>query len=180
MVTGASLMLMTGPGVLAAQATEPIPATPPRCVLSSALVVPPGGADFVGTLDDDVILGTSGPDRIFGSAGNDVICGGDGEDYIDGGGQNDTIYGEGHRDILLGDTGDDDIYGGPNPPGGVREILDGGSGRDELFGESGPDSLSCGADFPDEADGGTGMGNGAAERDLIVDVAACTVMINVP
>ena len=115
MVTGASLMLMTGPGVLAAQAT-PIPATPSRCVSPSALVVPPGGADFVGTLGDDIIVGTPGPDRIFGDAGNDRICGGDGEDYIDGGGQNDTIYGEGHRDILLGDTGNDDIFGGPNPP----------------------------------------------------------------
>ena len=65
-------------------------------------------------------------------------------------------------------------------PGGVHEILDGGSEADRLFGESGPDSLTCGADSLDEADGGNGMGKGAAERDLIVDVTRCDIRSTCP
>jgi Ca2+-binding RTX toxin-like protein len=56
--------------------------------------VPPGGAPFEGSPNDDVIIGTDGHDVILGNGGDDIICGGKGDDYI------------------LGDEGDDHIYCG--------------------------------------------------------------------
>ena len=188
-----AVLLLTAPG-MASPAAAQLPPGPPVRVVDcfgvpintwTVMVVPAGGAAFVGTPGDDVIMGTSGPDRIFGNAGNDTICGRDGNDYIQGDTDNDSIDGEGGTDEILGGYGDDRIYSGPNPPDQARdhERLDGGDGSDVLFGESGPDTLECGthaAGGYDYADGGTGMANGDPEADRIIDPANCTTLIDIP
>ncbi|MBT2232432.1 calcium-binding protein [Nonomuraea sp. NEAU-A123] len=191
-IAGASLVLMSSPGLLAQSA---LAATPPPIMedcfgapISTFVVplfVPPGGAAFVGTSRADLIIGTDGPDRIFGDAGNDRICGGDGEDYIEGGRGDDLVHGEGHRREIHGGEGNDTVYGGLNPPGGFHEALYGEEGADYLIGGTGPDILVC-ATFPDLpqvgdfVDGGTGMGNGAPEDDSFLPSSGCDSAANIP
>lgn len=158
---------------------------------STILFVPPGGADFVGTSGDDVIIGTNGVDRILAGDGDDTICGKNGDDDVNGEEGDDTIHGEGGTDDLQGAEGNDTIYGGPNPPAGDHELLKGGDGSDDLYGGAGPDILDCALltanpNVPDHGDGGTGMSNGAPEDDrttpdvLSLAPSNCTVTVNVP
>ena len=76
---------------------------------------------FVGSLNDDILIG---------GAGNDTIEGGAGKNQLYGGKGNDTIYGQGAQgELLSGDDGNDRLYAGDN---GAR--LDGGAGNDWLKG----------------------------------------------
>lgn len=147
-------------------------------------IVVPAGESFVGTENDDVILGGY---RIDGMGGDDLICdaqivaGGPGDDRIrilDGG----TARGNGGDDefvslavdldiatgaYLIGGPGKDvfwggllgeTIYGGSGADvvrsGGGNDVVDLGGGNDEGFGGPGSDRFIAGTG-DDFVDGGT-------------------------
>lgn len=128
------------------------PQIPPQCAgmtFKHVLLVPPGGAPFVGTNQSDLIIGTSGPDIINGGNGDDCIVGGPGDDQITGGNGSDVLIGGSGNDTLNGDNapdralygGDgDDIINGDNGP----DVVDGGNGDDTCNGGRAPSQLlSC-------------------------------------
>jgi Ca2+-binding RTX toxin-like protein len=110
-----------------------------------------GGDDtYVGTDNNDTILGGGGGDTIYaldgndsldGGAGNDLLYAGSGKDLVFAGADNDTVYGQAAHDTLYGGTGND--------------FLDGGNTEDELYGEGGNDTL-IGGNQDDTLVGGAG------------------------
>jgi uncharacterized repeat protein (TIGR01451 family) len=104
--------------------------------LPATMIVPAGGALFLGTNGDDVIVGTDGPDRISGRGGNDTICGLGGDDLLLGGPGDDTLLGGDGDDKLRGAAGDDDLQGGDGRdrllPEMGTDLVDGGPGTDTI------------------------------------------------
>ena len=105
---------------------------------------------FIGSDDDDLIVGTHGRDTIKGLGGDDNLAGMEGKDTIDGGKGNDNIAGGEGDDFLFGGDGDDLIAGGNG-----RDWISGGAGNDSLFGEEGDDEI-YGDAGDDELYGGQG------------------------
>ncbi len=104
----------------------------------------PGG-DFVGTEENDVIVGSGGRDKIEGLSGNDTILSREAADLIDAGPGDDRIVaGEGDdviyaglgNDVVFGGTGNDLIFGGAGD-----DVLMGEEGDDEIFGDAGNDQI---------------------------------------
>jgi hypothetical protein len=79
---------------------------------------------FVGSPNNDVILGTSSDDVIDGGGGNDRICSLGGNDTVQGGLGNDKINGGPGVDILVGDIDGS----GPSVEGGGDDVIKGGDG----------------------------------------------------
>lgn len=77
---------------------------------------------LIGGIQNDIFLGLQGDDSLIGNAGNDVFFGGD---------DNDTLIGGIGNDVLLGEVGNDHLIGG--------------EGEDTLFGSEGNNTLTGGA-----------------------------------
>jgi len=107
--------------------------------LAVTAVVPAGGAPFVGTPNDDVILGTSGADDVSGGGGNDTICGLGGDDVLSGGPGEDLLLGGPGDDVLDGGDDNDKLRGAAGD-----DTLDGGAGSDRMLPENGNDIVDGG------------------------------------
>ena len=88
--------------------------------------------------------------KFIGTKNDDVLVGGSGDDVIRGLGGNDDLSGRSGNDRMTGDDGDDILNGGNG-----SDRLDGGDGADELDGGKGNDRL-IGGDGNDILDGGNG------------------------
>jgi hypothetical protein len=108
--------------VARSDATEPVPAAPPR----------KKGRRIVGTARADYLPGSGFDDTILGLAGSDTLIGGAGDDRIDGGLGNDVITGGAGADRLFGGAGSDTIYAAD----GERDVVDCGGGRDRAVVDS--------------------------------------------
>ena len=115
--------------------------------------------DYVGTIDDDFVVGNDldnfiegndGDDFIYAAGGNDIVLGGAGDDIIVGGAGEDTLLGEDGDDIILGGDGADTI-----DTGNGDNVAFGGAGDDGLFGGDG-DDLLVGGTGNDTIIGGAG------------------------
>ena len=82
-------------------------------------------ATYVGTGDDESIVGDSGIDSIIAGGGDDVVRGRGGDDVICAGGGGDSLRGGGGDDSLAGGAGADELRGGPG-----TDRLAGGPGDD--------------------------------------------------
>jgi hypothetical protein len=144
-------------------------------------------AAFVGTVDDDTIIGSNSPDTINGEGGADIIFGyGDGsgvggtaptvssadggpldDDSLIGGGGNDTLQGGGGGDAMTGGDGNDRLLGGAG-----EDRLLGGAGLDEVHGGAGDDRV-VGGNGRDRLFGDAGNDTiaGDASNDLIEGLA---------
>lgn len=104
------------------------------------------------------IYGTDGDDNmaamddrgvtLYGESGADNLNGGGGADRLYGGIGNDQLYGNGGNDILDGGEGDDMLYGGA---GNDTYIFNVGSGTDTIIDSEGINTISFGADLPEDA-----------------------------
>ena len=103
-----------------------------------------GNNYYIGSNDDDVILGLTNFDSLFGEGGDDTIDAGFGLDNVSGGSGNDLIDGGADTDILRGNSGDDYIHGGDGYDwiygGDGNDLLSGGRGQDQLWGNAGEDT----------------------------------------
>lgn len=115
--------------------------------------------DYVGTAEDDMLLGGvdpeilrggAGDDTLSGAGGNDVLSGDAGDDFVAGGAGNDQLFGRLGADTLFGGPGNDRLQGNAGP-----DQLTGGPGNDQLAGNFGPDILR-GGPGSDRLDGGFG------------------------
>ncbi|MCW9001925.1 MAG: hypothetical protein OQJ87_04325 [Rhodospirillales bacterium] len=102
-------------------------------------------ADFMASIDDQILEGTTGIDSLTGGIGDDLIKGFAGNDTLDGADGNDTIYGGDGldainggigADTLLGENGDDTIHGGEGD-----DSINGGWSNDTLYGDAGNDTI---------------------------------------
>jgi trimeric autotransporter adhesin len=88
-------------------------------------------------------VGSEEQQTLLGGAGNDVLNGGASDDGILGRGGNDTLLGGEGQDQLSGEDGDDVLKGGDQADilwgGAGNDTLDGGSGQDSLWGDVGAD-----------------------------------------
>ncbi|GGA22394.1 M10 family metallopeptidase C-terminal domain-containing protein [Neptunicoccus cionae] len=82
-------------------------------------------ADFIGTEEDDGLVGGLFSDIIHGLEGNDLLAGLNGDDTLDAGSGD---------DVLIGGIGDDIMFGGD---GNDRIVMT--AGDDQVFGGSGDD-----------------------------------------
>jgi len=64
---------------------------------------------FVGTTDNDWVLGNGGDDTISGRAGNDRLVGGEGNDRLSGGSGRDTLAGGAGVNVVDGGRGQDTV-----------------------------------------------------------------------
>jgi len=128
-----------------------VPALDPADPDVIVLVEAPGdnGVSYVGSGDNENILGTRGEDVINGLNGNDVIDGGRGDDNLRGAAGNDTLIGgegddtvnaDGQSDVALGGIGNDALSGQFGD-----DVLFGGIGNDFVRGLQGSDYVSGGA-----------------------------------
>ena len=147
-------------------------ATPNHFVGTTIFTSTREGANVVGSLYDDLLLGQEGDDRLLGQGGDDVIygrdgddvlSGGDGDDTIVGGLGNDRINGQGGFDLLSGNAGDDIITGGFDP-----DTINGGAGNDLISANPGDDSVQ-GSQGSDTIFGGGGNDaiDGGADDDYL-------------
>ena len=85
-------------------------------------------AIFIGTTDDDGLVGGLFSDTITGGLGDDLLAGLNGDDQLDGG--------KG-RDVLIGGIGDDTMFGGDGNDKIIMtagdDIVFGGAGNDQYF-----------------------------------------------
>ncbi|MEG4645588.1 Hint domain-containing protein [Paracoccus sp. APAP_BH8] len=127
---------------------------------------------------DDYLIGRSENDTLYGGAGNDTLFAGTGDDFLDGGEGDDVLDASGGNDTLIGGDGNDRLHGGAD-----NDILDGGTGNDTLIGGKGSDTLTGGAgadrfvvddggDLITDFDAVTGIGDGQADNNDFVDLAA--------
>lgn len=84
-------------------------------------------ADFIGTEEDDGLVGGLFSDFIQGLDGNDLLAGLNGDDTLDAGAGN---------DILIGGIGDDVMFGGAG-----NDMIMLTAGDDQVFGGSGDDTF---------------------------------------
>ncbi|WP_279577997.1 Hint domain-containing protein [Paracoccus versutus] len=155
-----------------------------------------GNDTLISGNDDDALYGGEGNDSLDAGHGNNLIDGGDGDDYLIGRSENDTLYGGAGNDTLLAGTGDDSLEGGEGNDsleasagtdtllgGGGNDTLHGGAGDDLLDGGAGADRLTggqgidrfvvdAGGDVITDFDANTGMGDGQANNNEFVNLAA--------
>lgn len=108
---------------------------------------------FRGRGGPDRLSGGGGDDTLVGDAGADQLWGNDGRDHLFAGDGHDLAWGGDDDDYILGGNGDDQLHGN-----GGRDSLHGGAGADTLRGNGGIDTLR----------GGTGGGDHAAGRDVVI------------
>jgi hypothetical protein len=96
------------------------------------------GNIFLGTSDDDTIVGTSESDVINAGDGDDLICGRDGDDIINAEGGDDRVFGGDGNDILNGGPGENFLRGGDG-----SDIVNGGGSDADCSGGSDPDIVNC-------------------------------------
>jgi Ca2+-binding RTX toxin-like protein len=137
--------------VSSSDATEPIPASPPRRK----------GRRIVGTARADYLPGGGFDDVILGMRGNDTLVGGAGDDKLDGGPGNDMLTGGAGADLLLGGPGSDTIYAAD----GERDIVDCGPGRDRAVVDSVDKVTNCEVV---QIGGSSGSGSPSTPTDPIV------------
>ncbi|XWN32597.1 MAG: hypothetical protein ROR55_05655 [Devosia sp.] len=89
---------------------------------------------FIGSDDNDRIVGGTANDSIEGFGGNDRLLGGDGDDVILGGEGRDLLRGQSGNDMLSGGDGNDRVVGGAGD-----DTLKGDAGIDRLIGGDGSD-----------------------------------------
>jgi Ca2+-binding RTX toxin-like protein len=115
--------------------------------------------DYVGTAEDDMLLGGvdpeilrggAGDDTLSGAGGSDVLSGDAGDDLLAAGIGNDQLFGRMGADTLFGGPGNDRLQGNAGP-----DQLTGGPGIDQLAGNLGPDIVR-GGPGSDRLDGGFG------------------------
>jgi Ca2+-binding RTX toxin-like protein len=99
---------------------------------------------------DDNFVGSSQDDRLIGYAGDDVLSGLNGNDDLRGGRGSDRLYGGNGDDVLRGGHDRDWIFGGDGD-----DVLSGGHGIDTLQGQDGDDRL-LGGTSRDYLNGGDG------------------------
>ena len=65
----------------------------------------PGGVNWEGDVDNEIIFGTMWLDELDGDQGDDILYGFEGDDTIEGGAGNDRVFGDAGDDtIFLGDA----------------------------------------------------------------------------
>jgi Ca2+-binding RTX toxin-like protein len=96
------------------------------------------GNIFLGTPEDDTIVGTSDSDVINAGDGDDLICGRDGDDVINAEGGDDRVYGGAGNDILNGGPGENRLRGGPG-----NDIVNGGGDDEDCSGGPDADIVNC-------------------------------------
>jgi Ca2+-binding RTX toxin-like protein len=114
-------------------------------------------ADFIGTPNDDILVGTTGADFIDGLEGNDTITADAGDDTVLGGEGDDVIDAGDGFDLVIGDVGDDIIHGGAGNDTIYSDLpgFAAAGGDDQVFAGDGDDFMrdNQGDDY---YDGGAG------------------------
>ncbi len=104
---------------------------------------------FVGTVDDDLMIGVGQNDTLSGADGDDSIAGGNGADILRGrsgndtinaGNQDDSVLGHGGNDLIAAGKGNDTVDGGYG-----NDTVDSGRGDDLIFAGGGVDTVVIGA-----------------------------------
>jgi Ca2+-binding RTX toxin-like protein len=110
----------------------------------------------------DYLFGAYAKDRLSGGRGDDEIVGNHDADKIDGGGGDDLLIGNNQaidwvdgRNRISGGAGDDTIFGSYKD-----DLLEGDGGADRIKGDDGDDT----------ADGGAGLDECDAERELACEL----------
>ncbi|MFS2036840.1 calcium-binding protein [Polaromonas sp. CT11-55] len=95
-------------------------------------------AIFLGTPDQDDLVGSQGNDMLRGLDGDDILFGGDGFDVLEGGAGNDSLSDmAGSSNYFNGGSGDDQLLGSTG-----ANLLIGGTGNDAITSDSGPDVIA--------------------------------------
>jgi serralysin len=145
-----------------------------------------GGLTLIGANTGETLNGASLNDRLYGFGGADTLNGADGDDVLSGGAGNDALNGGAGSDTADysgaagavtvridtqsaandGDGGTDTFVSIENLTGsafndllvgnGAANVLSGGLGRDTIIAGGGDDTISGGADVPNELYGGAG------------------------